>query len=260
MAHITLAAADLHTLAITPSYRDQYDVEIRSCARGKRTCIADSEKAAFDNIKTIRVPSRPSSTFSHSRHQALSILLPLEPHIRPESHPQSSNMGTGQNTKALPPVELAFPNWITDATSVVKSTPTPLLIDAVATKKTKGTATVLEIVARFGVADDGTATVTGSTADDKSKFKVSDPDDLPPPPGSKIGGPIKDPQKLKNGPWDIWASNKQLLNYSSFKLFRLDSSRFQQPKKPADVPYYEFFDNTKNSMGIFAATDGKELK
>lgn len=167
-------------------------------------------------------------------------------------------MGSGQTTKALPPVELAFFDWITDATSVVKSTTPPLLLDAVATKKTKGNVTVLEIVARFGVADQATTTVTGSTADEKSKFKVSDPDDLPPPPGSKSGA-IKDPQNLRNSPWDIWASNKQLLTYVSFRLFRYDSSRLQA-KKMADVPYYEFFDNTKKSIGVFAATDGKELK
>lgn len=168
-------------------------------------------------------------------------------------------MGSGQTTKALPPVELSFFDWITDATSVVKSTTAPLLLDAVATKKTKGNVTVLEIVARFRVADQAITTVTGSTADDKSKFKVSDPDDLPLPPGSKIGDVIKDPQNLKNGPWDIWAGNKKLLSYGSFRLFRFDSSRLFA-KKLVDQPYFEFFDGTNKSLGTFASSDGKEIK
>lgn len=154
--------------------------------------------------------------------------------------------------KGLPPPELGFFSYITDALTAVKATnPDASFLDATATKKSKDQRSI-DISVRFRVQSVMMVTVTGP---DKSNFNISQPDDL-------MMGASSDISNLNtlstlNDPVKIVTSNKKVQTYSSFRFYRPAPQTLAGNKKLIDQPYYEFIDG-KTKLGLIGASDGKD--
>lgn len=152
--------------------------------------------------------------------------------------------------KALPPPELSFIDFITDATKAVQAKyPDASIKDASAKNQfSSGAGGKYELVVSvtFRIQDIMQVIVTKKDGN----FQISTPDNV------MIGLPdVEDMTKVKFSPWDFTADNSKLRdNYTNIRLARLPNN--PSVKKPVQ-PYYTFTDDKMNVLGFFGATDGK---